>query len=143
MFIGAIDDFLHLCNASMHVPARDWSAVKATTVAAVRRRLWNATAGKFIPHLYFTQGALPAHGAGHKAGSPFPADFDESSLYYHGGTAQAALAGLLSTQELRAALATMNENVAKAGGKVRAGQLAAIDSTDRRWQPLAAGGGGS
>ena len=64
MFIGAIDDFLHLCNASTHAPARDWSAVKATTVAAVRRRLWNATAGKFIPHLYFKQGALPANGAG-------------------------------------------------------------------------------
>jgi hypothetical protein len=122
MFVGAIDDFLYLCNATKHVPKRDWVKVKAATTAAVRTHLWNTTASKFIPHVYFKDaGALPANGAGHKAGSPFPADFDEGALYYHGGTAQAALAGLMSKAELSAALATMNANVAKAGGKMTVG----------------------
>ena len=73
MFIGAIDDFVHLCNASQHATKRNWAAVKATTAAAVRTHLWNATGARFIPHVYFKEGALPANGAGHKAGSPFPA----------------------------------------------------------------------
>ena len=121
MFVGAIADFLHLCNATKFVPERNWSAIGASTAAAARTHLWNTTAQKFIPHLYFKEGALPANGAGYKAGSPFPADFDEGPLYYHGGTAQAALAGLMSKEELSAALATMNANVAKAGGKMTVG----------------------
>jgi hypothetical protein len=121
MFVGAIDDFLHLCNVTKHVPKRNWTAIRASTAVAVRKHLWNTTAGKFIPHLYFKEGALPANGAGYKPGSPFPPDFDEGELYYHGGTAQAALAGLMSKDELSAALATMNANVAKAGGKMTVG----------------------
>ena len=121
MFVGAIADFLHLCNATEHVPKRDWVAIKAATAAAVRSHLWNTTAGKFVPHLYFKEGALPANGAGHKAGSPFPSAFDEAALYYHGGTAQAALAGLMSKEELSAALVTMNAHVADAGGRMTVG----------------------
>ena len=68
---------------------RDWSALRAKTAAAVRTHLWNATAAKFTPHLYFE--TLPANGVG-KTGSPFPESFDESALYYHGGTAQACAA---------------------------------------------------
>ena len=89
--------------------------------AAVRTHLWNASANKFVPHIYFKDGALPSNGAGFKAGSPFPADFDEESLYYHGGTAQAALAGLMSTEELQEALARMNANVKSAGGNMTVG----------------------
>ncbi len=71
-------------------------------VAGVRGHLWDATRQKFIPHLYL-------------AGSPFPADFEESALWYHGGTAVAIEAGLLTPEEVRSSLAAMRENVKRAG----------------------------
>jgi hypothetical protein len=68
----------------------------------VRQHLWDARRGQFIPHLYL-------------AGSPFPADFDERAIYYHGGTAVAVEAGLLSLEEIKRSLARMRENVRAAG----------------------------
>ena len=44
---------------------------------------------KFIPHVYL-------------AGSPFPADFDENAIFYHGGTAVAIEAGLLTRRRCSA-----------------------------------------
>lgn len=68
----------------------------------VRRRLWDAGAGKFRPHLYLQ-------------GSPFPPGFKEDGIWYHGGTAVAIEAGLLRDGEVRATLHAMRENVRRAG----------------------------
>jgi hypothetical protein len=64
--------------------------------------LWDATAGKFIPHIYLD-------------GSPFPKEFDEKKIFYFGGTAVAIEAGLLSRQEILTSYRKMHENVARAG----------------------------
>ena len=48
-------------------------------------------------------------------GSPFPEDFDEHEIFYHGGTAVAIEAGLLGPDEIAASLEQMRENVRQAG----------------------------
>lgn len=63
--------------------------------------MWDDKNEKFIPHIYLN-------------GSPFPESFDENQIYYHGGTAVAILAGLLSKEEVETANEKMLENVKKA-----------------------------
>jgi hypothetical protein len=48
-------------------------------------------------------------------GSPFPADFDENKIHYHGGTAVAIEAGLLSKQEIALVNKQMLKNVELSG----------------------------
>ena len=50
----------------------------------------------------------------HLKDSPFPAKFDENKIYYHGGTAVAIQAGLLSEEEIREANQRMLENMKRA-----------------------------
>jgi len=64
--------------------------------------LWDEKKAKFIPHLYLDH-------------SPFPADFDENAIYYHGGTSMAILAGFLSAEQVREANRRMLDDVKKAG----------------------------
>ena len=64
--------------------------------------LWDNKNRKFIPHLYIN-------------GSPFPASFDENKINYHGGTAVAIEAGLLSKKEIREVNEKMLEDVKAAG----------------------------
>ncbi len=66
--------------------------------------LWDKENQKFIPHLYLD-------------GSPFPADFDENKIYYHGGTAVAIEAGLLNKEQVKAAYEKMKENVKAANAQ--------------------------
>lgn len=73
--------------------------------AAIREHLWDSARQKFHPHVYLEKG------------SPFPADFDEEAIYYHGGTAVAMQAGLLSEEEARRAFHTMSANVREAGAR--------------------------
>ncbi len=101
MLLIALRDYLALAGNDPAERAR-WQRVHDDLRANVRRHLWDARRGQFIPHVYLE-------------GSPFPADFDERRLYYHGGTAVAIEAGLLSPREIRAALARMRANVAAAG----------------------------
>lgn len=54
----------------------------------VRKYLWQATAGKYLPHLYLN-------------GSPFSPDFKEADILYTGGTATAILAGFHSAGEIK------------------------------------------
>jgi len=57
-------------------------------------------------------------------GSPFPDAIDEDKMTYHGGTASAGQAGLLSKAEMKLALAAQNADVAAvaaAGGRVTLG----------------------
>ncbi|HEY1790425.1 MAG TPA: hypothetical protein VGJ73_19920, partial [Verrucomicrobiae bacterium] len=63
-----------------------------------RQHLWDTSNRKFIPHLYLD-------------GSPFPKDFNEQAIYYHGGTAVAIEAGLLTRDEVAGAFQRMEANV--------------------------------
>ena len=72
---------------------------------AVRQHLWDGERRKFHPHVYLERG------------SPFPEDFDEERIYFHGGTAVAMQAGLLETGEAREAFEKMTRNVQEAGAR--------------------------
>jgi GH15 family glucan-1,4-alpha-glucosidase len=101
MFVLALDHFLEWIEPN--TPRADhWRQVRDGIRRNVRQHLWDAERQKFIPHIYL-------------AGSPFPSDFDESLIWYHGGTAVAIEAGLLSPDEIRASLDAMRANVRKAG----------------------------
>ncbi len=91
-------------GGNSHGPTILLAAGRADSVVRqnVREHLWDAKRQKFIPHLYLD-------------GSPFPAEFDESAIWYHGGTAVAIEAGLLEPDEIRASLAGMRANVKAAG----------------------------
>jgi hypothetical protein len=67
-----------------------------------KKYLWDAEKMKFIPHIYIN-------------GSPFPDDFDENTIHYHGGTAVAIEAGVLNKEEIAAVLAHMKKNVELSG----------------------------
>lgn len=99
MLLVAIKDYLDLLGSS-HESAH-WRQVHSRLKKAVRKHLWDNERQKFVPHLYLN-------------GSPFPRDFDENAIYYHGGTAVAIEAGLLSRSEVAGACLRMEDNVRKA-----------------------------
>lgn len=101
MLVIAIEDYLQLLGEQSPSAAR-WRATRDELKRNIRRHLWDAQRGQFIPHIYL-------------AGSPFPADFDESVIFYHGGTAVAIEAGVLSREEIAHSLARMRSNVVAAG----------------------------
>jgi glycogen debranching enzyme len=101
MFILAIEDYLQLIGENAAATGR-WQSVRNDLKQNVRKVLWDSQRQKFIPHVYL-------------AGSPFPKDFDESQVYYHGGTAVATEAGLLTKEETARALEQMRKNVREAG----------------------------
>ncbi len=101
MFLLALQDFQALTAEKRKVVAR-WNTIEQTFRHNIHRHLWDSSRQKFIPHLYLE-------------GSPFPNDFDENSIYYHGGTAVAIQASLLSRPEIQNALQQMLHNVHAAG----------------------------
>ncbi len=100
MFIIALDDLVRMTKD----PAQSarWKTIRTTIAENSRKYLWNAEKQKFIPHIYLDK-------------SPIPAGFDESKVYYHGGTAIAIEAGLLSKAEIEASNKQMLENVQLSG----------------------------
>lgn len=105
LFVSAMQGFIELPHIQSAEMDR-WSKTIASVVQNIRKYLWDSRLQKFIPHIYL-------------AGSPFPAEFDEASRYYHGGTTVAVEAGVLSRNEVRTSLTKMRENVALA----RAGSI--------------------
>jgi hypothetical protein len=101
MFIIALNDYLELVGPRAP-QAAEWKAIAARFKVNTRKHLWDAARHKFRPHIYLE-------------GSPFPKDFDEDRIYYHGGTAVAIDAGLLSDDEILATLGDMINNVRFAG----------------------------
>jgi GH15 family glucan-1,4-alpha-glucosidase len=102
MFAIAVADYIDLtdnADAKKH-----WSKIRKDVIANVRKHLWNVEKQKFVPHLYL-------------AGSPFPPDFNESAIYYHGGTAIAIEAGILKKSEIQASYQQMQRNVKAAGAQ--------------------------
>lgn len=105
MFALALGDLSHLCKkAGAADRAKRWSALRDTVVRNVRSHLWDVKNQKFRPHIYLD-------------GSPFPEDFNEEEIYYHGGTAVAALAGILTKKEVAQANRRMLANMKAAGAQ--------------------------
>jgi predicted alpha-1,2-mannosidase len=102
LYLAAIDAYLELLPNLPAEPRENWQTIRDDIARNVRTHLWDAGNQKFIPHLYLD-------------GSPFPDDFDENEIYYHGGTAIAIQAGLLSENEVKRAIDRMVENVKAAG----------------------------
>jgi glycogen debranching enzyme len=101
MLVIAMNDYLQLPGESAP-EVTYWRATRDKLKKNIRKHLWDEKRKKFIPHVYL-------------AGSPFPAGFDENAIYFHGGTAVAIEAGLLSRDEVAQALAHMKEDVRLAG----------------------------
>ena len=101
LFVSAVDDLLQLLGAESPRAAR-WRQVRDDLKRNIRKHLWDETRQKFVPHVYL-------------AGSPFLKEFDEAAVYYHGGTAVAIEAGLLTREEIARVLASMRANVKAAG----------------------------
>ncbi|QIL41923.1 hypothetical protein G7074_23235 [Pedobacter sp. HDW13] len=97
MFLIAINDFIAVGDLN---PAEitKWKGIYKSVRQNINKYLWDDKAQKYIPHLYLN-------------GSPFPASFDESKVYYHGGTAVAIEAGLLSKKQVKEAYEKMQKNV--------------------------------
>lgn len=101
MFVLAINNYLELLGAG-HAKYAYWEKVRDDVKKNVRTHLWDAKRRQYIPHIYLE-------------GSPFPEDFDESVVYYHGGTGMAMHAGLLSREEIAYSLLKMMTNVKQSG----------------------------
>ncbi|MCF8346053.1 MAG: hypothetical protein K9G38_02485 [Bacteroidales bacterium] len=95
MFILALERLARMTNDSQ------WEEMADEFRQSARKHLWDSSAQKFIPHIYLDE-------------SPFPDTFDEKSVYYHGGTALAIQAGILTGSEILAALQKMRNNVSAA-----------------------------
>jgi len=79
-----------------------WEEMRKSVKQSIREHLWDESHRKFIPHVYID-------------GAPFPSDFDENAIHFHGGTAVAIEAGLLSKEEIEAVYKQMVANVKLSG----------------------------
>ncbi|SDS34986.1 Amylo-alpha-1,6-glucosidase [Mucilaginibacter mallensis] len=100
MFVIALNDMAGFYKTGTE--RQKWLQLKTTTISSIRKHLWDAKKHKFIPHLYLDK-------------SPFPASFDENKIYFHGGTAVAIEAGILSKNEIRLVNQDMLRNVKLSG----------------------------
>ncbi len=98
MMVIALRDLAYLDEAGR----TRWDTLRASFEKNIRRWLWDSKGGRYIPHLY-------------PEGKPEAVDFDESLIYYHGGTAIAIEAGLLSKDEIRKVNDDMLANVKASG----------------------------
>ncbi|MBL7143692.1 MAG: hypothetical protein ISS76_05615 [Phycisphaerae bacterium] len=101
MFIVAIKNYISLITSEIS-DQRMWQSVADKIKANTRKHLWDRDLHKFRPHIYLE-------------GSPFPEDFDEHRIYYHGGTAIAIEAGILSKEEVLQVFNDMVNNKMFAG----------------------------
>lgn len=98
MFLIALDNLMELVPQTK----KKWTVIRNQIAENTRKHLWDEKKQKFIPHIYLD-------------GSPFPEDFNESEIYYHGGTAIAIEANLLSKEEILVSLEKMVANVKASG----------------------------
>ena len=98
MFVIALDNMMELLPDTK---AR-WKSVRNDIAKNSRKYLWDKKNQKFIPHIYLN-------------GSPFSLSLDENAIFYHGGTAVAIEAGLLSKSEIKVSLDKMIKNVKESG----------------------------
>jgi len=101
MFIVAINNYISLITSETS-EQNSWQLIADKIKANTRKHLWDKPLHKFRPHIYVE-------------GSPFPEDFDEHRIYYHGGTAIAIEAGILSNEEVLQVFNDMVNNKMFAG----------------------------
>ncbi len=102
LLLVAIGEYLETVCAEDAARRNKWTGHQESLRKSVREHLWDEAAEKFIPHIYLE-------------GSPFPKEFDENKIFYHGGTAVAIEAGLLNRDEIVASHKKMRENMGHAG----------------------------
>jgi cellobiose phosphorylase len=102
MLVIALNNYIDLFPKSNY-----WMEVRKDVRKNIRKYLWDKARQKFIPHIYLH-------------GSPFSPSFDENKINYHGGTAIAIEAGLLSKREIKQVNIQMIEDV-KASGAMSIG----------------------
>lgn len=98
MFVIALNNMMEL----MPETATRWKSIRDGIAKNARKYLWDVKRQKFIPHIYLN-------------GLPFSPTLDENAIYYHGGTAVAIEAGLLSKAEIKISLDKMIQNVKASG----------------------------
>lgn len=98
MFLIALDNLMELFPSKKS----KWQSIRNEIATNTMKHLWDEKNQKFIPHIYLN-------------GSPFPADFEENKIYYHGGTAIAIEANLLSKEQIKTSLNKMISNVKESG----------------------------
>lgn len=101
LFLVALGEYLETVCETDALKTK-WKGHQRRLQHAVREHLWDAVAQKFRAHIYLE-------------GSPFPKDFDESKVYYHGGTAVAIEAGLLTPNEILSSYGQMRANMRLSG----------------------------
>jgi len=98
MMLIALDNMMELVPATLET----WQPIHKQMAENTMKYLWDAQNQKFIPHVYLN-------------GSPYPDDFNENEIYYHGGTAVAIEAGLLTKEQIKVSLNKMIANVEASG----------------------------
>lgn len=98
MMLIALDNMMELLPSTK----KKWKKIRNDIAENTMKVLWDEKNQKFIPHIYLDE-------------SPYPADFDENEIYYHGGTAVAIEAGLLNTEQIKTSIEKMIENVKASG----------------------------
>ncbi|MCB1125426.1 MAG: hypothetical protein KDM81_02945 [Verrucomicrobiae bacterium] len=102
LLVVAINEFLDLVVRDDATTSATWRQTRDQLVKNVRRHLWDEARQQFIPHVYLE-------------GSPWPKDFDEQRIFYHGGTAVAIEAGVLSPAEILTVYGQMRANCRLSG----------------------------
>lgn len=100
MFVIALNNLIEIGGDKIN--KTKWTKVKNDITANVAKYLWDEERQKYHPHIYLTD-------------SPFPADFNEEEVFYHGGTAVAIQAGFLSKEQIKVQLDKMIQNVKESG----------------------------
>lgn len=100
MFIIALDYLTGMSKNPDQI--KYWKTLRNQIAKNARKHLWDSKNQKFIPHIYLEK-------------NPIPKGFDESKVFYHGGTAIAIEAGLLNKAEIAASNKQMLQNVRLSG----------------------------
>ena len=98
MFLVALDNYLTMRPDK----EKKWRKIRQTVADKTMQHLWDESHNKFRPHIYLDK-------------SPFAATFDENEIFYHGGTAVAMEANLLSKNQAKVSFDKMIDNVQKSG----------------------------
>lgn len=102
MFVIALNNYIDLL--ALDYQKKPWKLIKEEIVRNTKNQLWDKKNNKYRTHIYLKD-------------SPFPSDFDENKIYYHGGTAIAIEAGLLNKKQVKQAYEKMKSNVKAAGAQ--------------------------
>ena len=98
MLVIALDNMMEIVPATKE----KWEPIRNSIAENTMTYLWDEQNQKFIPHVYLD-------------GSPYADDFNENEIFYHGGTAVAIEAGLLSKEQIQVSLDKMIRNVEASG----------------------------